>query len=80
MSGHDSFTDEGLTVPEELLNSKLTVACLPLELVTGQVTVVPGFTGTVAGQFTVAPLIAALASSCSTALSTVEPGARRCRT
>ena len=71
---YDSFTEEESTEPEELLNSKLTVACLPLEVVMGQVTVVPGFTGTVAGQFTVAPLMPASARSCSISLSTVEPG------
>jgi hypothetical protein len=71
---HDSFTDEESTVPEELLKTKLTVACRPLERVIGQVTVVSVFTGTWDGQFTVAPLTPALARSCSICLSTVEPG------
>jgi hypothetical protein len=51
-------------MPDELLNSKLTVARAPLDSVTGQVTLVPGLTGTLDGQFTCAALTPAPSRAC----------------
>ena len=61
-------------MPEVSLNSKLTLPCAPLAKATGQVTVVPGFTATLDGQLTCASSTPACARSCSSCLSTVEPG------